>query len=293
MTLSRYEIFFTVVESGSLTKAGEILKLTQSGISHAITSLENEFGFSLLTRGRSGIQLTSNGERIITFIREILLINGRMNQEVAAINGLDIGIVNIGTFTSVASQWLPHIIKRFENDYPGITLKLYEGDYSILEEWILQGVIDCGFLTLPTPKSLEFTPLKKDKMLCILSDQHPLHSQEQISFREIQAEPMILPKEGWDNEIQQIFRENNMKPNVKFRVSDDQAIKSMVQENLGISIRPKMTLSHVPDNVRILNLEKDFFRIIGIATKPNMSPATKKFIDCVHSWLSDNNLLDF
>ncbi|KAA9031165.1 LysR family transcriptional regulator [Niallia endozanthoxylica] len=293
MTLSRYEIFFTVVESGSLTKAGELLKLTQSGVSHAITSLENEFGFSLLTRGRSGIQLTSNGERIITYIREVLLIDERMKQEVAAINGLDIGIVKIGTFTSVASQWLPHIINRFEHDYPGITLKLFEGDYSTLEEWVLQGVIDCGFLTLPTPKSLEFHPLKKDKMLCILSDQHPLHSQEQISFKQIQAEPMILPKEGWDNEIQQIFRENNIKPNIKFRVSDDQAIKSMVQENLGISIRPKMTLAHIPDNVRILNLENDFFRIIGIATKPNMSPATKKFMDCVHSWLSDHNLLDF
>ncbi|GAA3312813.1 hypothetical protein GCM10020331_001440 [Ectobacillus funiculus] len=47
MTLSRFEVFYTVVESGSLTKAGEILNLTQSGISHAITSLETELGFFL------------------------------------------------------------------------------------------------------------------------------------------------------------------------------------------------------------------------------------------------------
>jgi DNA-binding transcriptional LysR family regulator len=80
---------------------------------------------------------------------------------------------------------------------------------------------------------------------------------------------------------------------VKFEVSDDQAIIAMIQNNLGISIRPEMTLSHLPENVRILNLEKDSFRFIGIATKPNTSPATKKFIDCVHSWLSDNHLLDY
>ncbi|MGM7719497.1 LysR family transcriptional regulator [Metabacillus sp. Hm71] len=292
MTISRFEVFHAVVETGSLTKAGEMLNLTQSGISHAINSLETEFGFSLLTRGRSGIYLTSNGERMLTYIREILTLNDRMKQEAAAINGLEVGIVRIGTFTSVATQWLPHIIKQFEHNHSGIVLKLYEGDYSTLEQWILNGVIDCGFLTLPITKSLEFLPLKKDKMLCILSDQHPLHKLDSISFKQIQEEPLIMPKEGWDHEIKQIFRENNIKPNVKYEVSDDQAIIAMVQNNLGISIRPEMTLSHIPKNIRILNLENESFRFIGIATKPNMSPATKKFIDCVHSWLCDHNLLD-
>lgn len=293
MTLSRYEIFSTVVESGSLTRAGEILKLTQSAISHAITSLESEFGFSLITRGRSGIYLTSNGESVLSYIRDILNLNNRMKQEVAAINGLEVGVVRIGTFTSVATQWLPFIIKKFEYDHSGINIKLYEGDYTTIEQWILNGVIDCGFLTLPTSKLLEFFPLKKDKMLCILSDQHPLHKQVCITFNQLQTEPLIMPKEGWDNEIKEIFNENNIKPNVKFQVSDDQTIMAMVQNNLGISIRPEMTLSQVPNNVRILNLEKESYRFIGLASKPNMSPATNKFIESAHSWLSKNNLIDF
>jgi DNA-binding transcriptional LysR family regulator len=293
MTISRFEVFNTVVELGSLTKAGEMLNLTQSGISHAINSLENELGFTLLNRGRSGIYLTNNGERMLAYIRDILILNDRMKQEAAAINGLEVGVVRIGTFASVSAQWLPHIIKQFENEHPGIDVKLFEGDYSTIEQSILNGVIDCGFLTLPVPKPLEVLPLKKDKMLCIISDQHPLHKLDRISFKQIEREPLIMPKEGWDNEVSQIFRENKIKPNVKFEVSDDQAIIAMIQNNIGISIRPEMTLSRLPNNVRILNLEKDSFRFIGIATKPNMSPATKKWIDCVHSWLSDNNLLNF
>lgn len=293
MTISRYEVFYAVVESGSLTKAGEILNLTQSGVSHAITSLENEFGFSLLIRGRSGIYLTSNGERMLNYIRDILTLNDRLKQEAAAISGVEVGVVRIGTFTSVATQWLPHIIKQYEKSHSGINLKLYEGDYATLEQWISSGVIDCGFLTYPISKTLEFFPLKKDKMLCILSDQHPLHIQDEISFKQLQEEPLIMPKEGWDNEIKQILKENNIKPNVKFEVSDDQTILAMVKNNLGISVRPEMTLSLIPSNIRILNLEKESFRFIGIATKPNMSPATKKFIDCVHTWLSDNNLMDY
>jgi DNA-binding transcriptional LysR family regulator len=81
-----------------------MLNLTQSGISHAITSLETELGFSLLTRGRSGIYLTNNGERMLTYIRDILSLNDKIKQEVTAINGLEVGLVRIGTFTSVATQ---------------------------------------------------------------------------------------------------------------------------------------------------------------------------------------------
>jgi hypothetical protein len=64
---------------------------------------------------------------------------------------------------------------------------------------------------LPASKSLEVLPLKKDKMLCILSKLHPLHKLDRISYKQIEAEPLIIPKEGWDNEVSQIFKENNIK----------------------------------------------------------------------------------
>ena len=70
-------------------------------------------------------------------------------------------------------------------------------------------------------------------------------------------------------------------------------IRFLVLHTMNTSIRPEMTLSHIPNNVRILNLENESFRFIGIATKPNLSPATKKLIECVHSWLSIHNSLDF
>jgi DNA-binding transcriptional LysR family regulator len=292
MTLSRFEVFYTIVQCGSLTKAAEILKLTQPGISHAITSLENELGFSLITRNRSGVHLTHNGEHMLPYIRDILILNNTIKQEAAAINGLEVGVVRVGSFTSVATQWLPYIIKEFQDDYEGIEVKLLEGDYSTLEKWISTGIIDYSFLVSPSSKSFEFQPLKKDKMVCILSNEHPLHRQDKISFEQIEKEPLIMPKESWDNETRQIFRENNIKPKVKFEVSDDQAIMAMVQNNLGISVRPEMTLTHIPDNVHVAKLEKDCFRLIGIAAKPNSSPATKTFIKYVYSWVEEHHFLD-
>src|SRR6478752_6726153 len=152
LSLAKFEIFSTVVELGSLTKAGEILGLTQSAVSHAIASLESEWGFSLLNRGRSGINLTSNGEHVLKYIREILKWNEEMLQEIANINGLEIGTVRIGTFSSVSIQWLPEIMKSFNEYHPSIEIKLLEGDYDDIEHWISTGIVDFGFVSLPTSK---------------------------------------------------------------------------------------------------------------------------------------------
>lgn len=66
MNLFKYKVFLSVVE------AGELLNLTQSAISHAVSGLEHELGLTLLIRGRSGIKLTSNGERLMKHFREIV-----------------------------------------------------------------------------------------------------------------------------------------------------------------------------------------------------------------------------
>lgn len=87
MSLFKYEVLSAVVELGSLTRAGETLGLTQSGVSHAISSLEKEFGLALLTRSRSGIRLTESGERLLRPMRELLAAQEQLKQEIALIKG--------------------------------------------------------------------------------------------------------------------------------------------------------------------------------------------------------------
>lgn len=290
LSLAKFEIFSTVVELGSLTKAGETLGLTQSAVSHAIASLESDWGFSILNRGRSGIHLTSNGERILKYIREILKWNEEMVQEIANINGLEIGTVRIGTISSVSIHWLPEIMKKFNEYHPSIEIKLMEGDYDDVEHWISNGLVDFGFVSLPTSQHFEVIPLKKDRMLCILSDEHPFAEQNKISFEMIKEEPLIKSKKGSDNDLIRILKENNVTSNIKYELIDDQAIISMVGNGMGISILPEMVLHRVPTNVRILKLEGENYRTIGIAATSfkTLAPATKKFIEYLKSWLIES-----
>ena len=96
LTISKYEIFKTIVELGSLSKTAEKLNLTQSGVSYAISSLESELGFPLFRRERSGMSLTPNGARILTHVQNILEHEELLRQEATSIKGLDTGTVRIG-----------------------------------------------------------------------------------------------------------------------------------------------------------------------------------------------------
>lgn len=281
MSLAKYEIFSTVVESGSLSRAAEKLNLSQSAVSHAIAGLEREWGFLLLSRGRSGIHLTQNGKHVLPIVREVLKWNEQLSQEISKINGIEGGTVRIGTFTSVSVRWLPDILKSFNQQYPNIEVKLIEGDYIEIEHWVATGAIDFGFLSLPTSQSLESIPLTKDRMHCLLPSTHPFANKKSISPLLLKDEDFIVSKKGSDNDVNRVFKKTGLKPKVKFELGDDQAIISMVANGLGVSILPELVLYRVPDNLRVIPIEGEFYRTIGLTTVSleTISPAAKKMIN--------------
>ena len=165
MPVSKYEAFLKAAELGSLTRAAAELGVTQSAVSHMIGSLEEELGFSLLKRGRTGARPTAEGERVLPAIRGMLNSKEQLEQTAAAIRGLDCGTVRIGTFTSVAVHWLPGMIKRFQAACPNVELKLMNGDYHDVEQWLSDGSCDLGFVALPTKQRGRVTALLEDRLL--------------------------------------------------------------------------------------------------------------------------------
>ncbi|MBD2866002.1 LysR family transcriptional regulator [Paenibacillus oceani] len=286
MSINKYKVLVKAVELGSLTKAADVLGFTQSGVSHAINSLEEEFGFMLVTRSRSGVKLTTNGERIFQTLREVLRWNEHLEQEVASIQGIELGTIHIGTFTSVAVHWLPGIIKDFQLDYPNIEFNLVEGDYRQIEEWIQEGKVDCGFLSLPTWDSFEVIPLQQDQMLVLLPADHPLSGQPAVKFAQLEKEPFIMPSRGSDDDVNRVLTKASVQPNIKYTVGDDYAIMAMVEKGLGISIRPELVLRGQTRNIRLLPLEEPSYRTLGIAVSSmkHASPAAKRFLSYVRSY---------
>ena len=288
MSISKYETLAKVCELGSLTKAGEALGCTQSAVSHTINSLEEQFGFAILTRSRAGVRLTDDGERIMPSVRGMLNYYEQLNQTVSAIRGLDFGTVRIGAFTSVAVHWLPGVIKEFQRDYPNVDIKLLNGDYHDVEKWITDGSVDLGFVNLPAKLGCECIALMEDRLLAILPPDHKFASYPKFPLVECETEAFITLLETSNHDANKALSAAGIKPNIKFSTKDDYAIIAMVEQGLGISIMPELLLRGRHDNVVIKELVPPSKRTIGLAIgeTSSQSPATRKFADYIIKWVS-------
>lgn len=290
ISIVKFEVLNKLSEVHSFTKTAEDLNLTQPAVSHAITSLEKEFGFPLVNRSRSSVVLTSEGKTLLQTIRKVLHYYEMVQQEASSIRGLTKGTIRIGVFTSVSSNWLPEIMKQMQERYPDIQIELMEGNYFEIEQWLLSGAIDCGFLNVTHSNQFDVIPLKKDRLLCIVSNESKLYNHPTVSFKDIENESFIMPAYGGYHDVKRIFEENNVHPNIRFELMEEHAIMSMVAHHLGISILPEMVLQPVLPQLRAIPLEVDSYRSIGLATRYNLSPAAMKFAEMTKSWLSEQSL---
>lgn len=281
MNLQKYLSFVKTVEYGSFTKAAEILNYTQSGISRMIADLEKEWGVTLLERSKYGVKPTSDGMKLLPYAQNLCADFDKLKMQVDELNGLQSGLIRIGTFSSVATHWLPNIIKEFQKDYPNIDYELLLGDYTEIEEWIHTGRVDCGFLRLPTHPDFETIFLEKDKLMAIIPENHPLKDSEKFPVTALCDEPFMLLEKGAKAEISEIFERNNLTPNVKFTTWDDYAVMSMVESGLGIAILPELILKRVPYRILAKELDVPAYRNIGLALrdKETASLAVKRFVE--------------
>ena len=290
MALDKYQTLMTVVDSGSLTKAAAELGCTQSAVSHCLDALEKELGFALLTRNRAGVKLTSEGERLLPSVRSFLGAAEQLRQTASSIRGLESGTVRIGAFTSVAVHWLPPVLKEFQRDYPRVDFKLLNGDYHDVEQWLTDGSVDVGFVTLPSPVGCECIPLMEDRLLAILPCHSRFENYPRFPLVECETEPFISLLESSDHDARRALEAAGVKPNVRFYTKDDYAVIAMVEQGLGISIMPELLLKGRNDRLQILPLIPEAKRTIGmaIAASEKAGPATRRFADYVVRYVKAN-----
>ena len=279
--IQKYLAFVKTAECGSFTKAAALLSYSQSGISRMIQDLESDWNITLLERSKGGVRLTSDGLKLLPFAQEMVREYERLQQEVDALNGLHSGFIRIGTFSSVATHWLPQMIRDFQSRYPGIDFELLMGDYGEIQEWILSGRVDCGFLRLPVPEDLEARFLTRDRLLAILPEGHPLAAAPAVPVSALAKEPFLLLEKGGKSEVSEIFERHGLSPRIHCTTWDDYAIMSMVEQGLGLSILPEFILRRAPYRIVAKELDVPAYRDICIALRRGKaaSLAVKRFLE--------------
>ncbi len=293
MRLNSYYAFIKAIETGSFTKAAEELGYTQSAISQMVHSLEEELSTTLILRSRKGITLTPDGEEFLPYIKNIYNSHRELIEKLKEMEGLQSGLIRIGTFSSVACHWLPGLIKDFKELYPAVHFELHQGNYTDISNWIKEGSVDFGFVNPKAVSNLTTTPLQEDEMLAVLPVDHPLAAHSNVLLKELTNVPYILLDEGEISEPLTIFKQNNFEPNIQYRVHDAYWIMSMIEQGLGVSILPKLVLNRCPYNIVTKTISPSVIRTISVAYKDKrvLPVASRYFIDFIIERYSKNKPL--
>ena len=279
--LLKYLAFVKTVERGSFTRAARELDYAQSSVSKMVADLESEWNMTLLERGKSGVRLTSAGEQVLPFLRRVLNDHQELESQICRMNGIETGVVRIGTFASVAINWLPNVFAALQRDYPSIEYEMLLGDYDEVEQWIRDGRVDCGFLRLPTLPQFDTVLLKQDEYKVVLPVGHRLAEQETVAIEELNGLPFLLLEHGGKTEVSHLLERARVQPDIRFTTWEDFAIMAMVEKGMGVSILPGMILHRIPYQVEIRPLREPYYRAIALAVKnqKQLTPAVKKFMD--------------
>lgn len=278
MTLLTYQVFKTIADIGSFHKAADLLGLTPSAISHTISSMENELGFSVLTRSKSGVTLTNYGEQLLPYVNAVLNSDESLKQVIAELNGLKQGKVKIGVFSSVCTNWLPVILHSFKKRYAEIEIEVFQGTYDDVFYWIKNGVVDLGFLSVSSAKDIPIEPLYRDQLLCVLpKGMKKEGSGDYMDIEEMKNHQFVTQRDSTDADIQNFLKENSLQIESKYHVVDDLATIALVEKGFGICLMPKLVMRDIPYRVDSYPTRPVASRIIGLATmNPNfMAPAVR------------------
>ena len=280
MESSRCKAFLAAAECGSLTRAAEKLNYTASGVSQLISAMESEFGFLLLKRTTRGVVLTAGGERMLPAVRALLSQENRMHELAANINGLDIGLINIASYSSIATHWLPKVIADFKKKYPNININLMEGVRQEVLKWIEEGRADIGLLSGGDDIDYDWIPLADDPMIAVLPKDHPLADAKEFPLDRCEQEEFIMPAMGKDEDVMKMLNKYDIVPNIVYSTNESFSAWALIENGLGISITNEL-LMHGWDcdvaKIPVSPPEKITLGMILPSVK-HASPAVKRFV---------------
>lgn len=278
MTLSQLRALLAVVEHGGFTAAADRVGMSQPAVSRSVATLEAELGVPLLTRCRDGVKLTDVGEIVTRHAREALRHFDLIHTEVAALAGEVTGTLRLASLPSATGTLIASQLRTYRQRHPRVAVRLLEGSDSEVRDWLDQGVVDAGVVTLPAPGLLT-AELDSHEMVALVPSGHRLAAQDVVTYEELAAEPFIRSSGGCARVFNEVAHEVGVRLDVAFEAREPSAVVEMVGAGLGVSILPTVGLPEQPSDVAIRTLRPRTVRRLAVAISASAAPAAKALLE--------------
>lgn len=290
MNLEYLQSFYMTVKYNSISKAAQILHLTQPGLSGQIKSLESELGVSLLNRSNKGVELTEEGKVVFNYADTLLSIQGNIKRDLTNLHQ-DKPKLMIGACKSVGEYALPCSIFTFKHLHEEVNIQMEVINSTEVLQKLQDHTINIGIIQYnPKDQDIITQPIVSDELLLVGNSKN---CPKKISIEDLKDIPLILREynSGTRYVIEKALKEKGISVedlNVIYDLNSPEAIKSSILSGKGFSFLPKLAIAQELKEKSIQTVEVDDLRIsfsyyIASRKKYTFTEYEQMFVDFIIS----------
>lgn len=273
MDIRQLKYFIEVAKHKSFTKAALSLHVTQPTLSKMVKNLEDEMDVVLFDRSARQITLTDAGEVVYGQATKIVNSLDDLSASLYDVMHLKKGKIRIGLPPVISTLFFPTIIAEFQRIYPDVTVEIAEYGARKVEQKVLEGAADLGFVMLPVDaEKFDVIPFVEQEIKLLVHESHPLANREIVDLIDFKDDPFLLLSKEFtlNSKTIDFCLSEGFNPKVAYESSQWDFIVGMVEKNLGVTLMPKLICDRVQDGpFKTLSLSRTFPWRLGIIMAKN------------------------
>ncbi len=290
MDINQLEVLVTVAKEKSFSRAADILGRTQPAISQAIRRLESEIGEKLFDRSSKDGTLTSAGNVLVEYAKQMLNLRRDAQSAVRELKDLHHGKVTISANEHTVFYLLP-VIRVFRERHPFIKVEVKRGVASRIPTEIIGREVELGVVSFkPHDESVKSVAVESDELVMIVSTGHPLAKKDTVSVKDLGVETFVAHNapSPYRESVIDAFEKYNTPLNISVELPSLEAIKKLVEMGAGVALVPKLSAQTEIENGQLAALSVKELRLerrLHIIYRRNtvLSHAAQAFLDTAKS----------
>ncbi|TDP91336.1 DNA-binding transcriptional LysR family regulator [Leucobacter luti] len=294
MTISQLRAFVYSVDGGSFTAAAEALGVSQPTISALIRKLEEHHRLPLFIRAGRRLSLTSAGQELLGWARQIVESSVRADEALIELRGLQRGSISLGVLRNANFYFLSEAVEQFQRARPQVQLRLFGQNSFEVVEGVRSGRLEAGVVVLPVPDDeLEVFPLIRDEVLW--ASIHPERVAAPVSIQQIVEHPVVLydASYSWNDptrrQLSERAQEHGLRLEPQVEVEYLEAALDLVARGVGDTMVSRAVTQgeSFPESIHVAPFDEPMYDTIAFIRRRNsvLSPAIIELIDLISALL--------
>lgn len=289
MDISQLEIFLSIAEEKSFSRAAEKMLRTQPALSIAIKRLEEELGEPLFDRSSKSGTLTEAGKILHSYAQRMINLRDEAKESISELGGMFRGRLTIGANESTSLYLLPELLLEYRQRHPNIKIEVYRNVSEKIPSEVLERNLDFGFLSYdPVHPALQSIEVHRDELVLVVPPKHRLVNRPHITFKELGEEQFVAHnvKTPARTRIFELFGQHRTTLNICIELATLETIKEFVALNVGIAILPRLAVRGEIESGKLVEVPVKGMKIekvlrIVYRREYSLSHAAKSFLEIV------------